>query len=250
MVITLDQYAKMNKSQQTKLEKEEIQQLLDTQLALTNNDPQEIRNVITNSINQAIDKKFEQITRDVNTETQRLLDENILIRKVITEQQKTIERLHSDKTRNNVFMTGIPTTLFTDTGTLGSTMDISAHVIKYVSLDISQDDYKIVKSFEPKEGQDRHSAKLVFTCDEVGNRVLSNSRKLKELDEDDVLRKVFIKRETSPLTRKENDRLYKKLQKLKEEIPNDRYKYKLEKGKLKCDNAVLDEFNITKSLFL
>ena len=157
----------MNKSQQTKLKKEEIQQLLDSQLALTNNDPQEIRNVITNSINQAID--------NVNTVTQRLLDENILIHKVITEQQKSIERLNSNKTRNNVFMTGTPTTLFTDIGTLESTMDIIDHVIKYVSLDI---------------------------------------------------------------------------QKLKEENLNGRYKYKLEKGKLKCDNAVLDKFNITKSLFL
>ena len=150
---------------------------------------------------------------------QKLLDGNILIRKVITEQQKTIERLNSDKTGNNVFTTGIPTTLFTDIGTLKPTMNIIADVIKYVSLDISQDDYKIGKSFEPREGQDRHSAKLVFTCDEARNKVLSSSRKLKELDEDDVLRKVFIKRDTSPLTRKENDCLYKKTPKVKRRKP-------------------------------
>ena len=92
--------------------------------------------------------------------------------------------------------------------------------------------------------------KLVFTRDKGREKVLANSKRLKALEENNVLRKVFIKKETSPLIRKENGRLYRKLQTLKAENPDDQHKYKLEKGKLKCEDIILDEFNIIKSLFL
>ena len=248
-MVTLEEYAQMNKTQQNNVKKAELQQLIDSQLTLLNNDPNELRNVITSTINQAMDKKFEQFITDFNTETKRLSDENIVLRKVILEQQKCLTRLCNDKNKDNVFITGIPTKLIINNETLSTPKDIITQIMQVVSPDITNDEYKIIKSFNPREGQDVHSAKVTFTCSESKKKVMSNSKKLKELEVDNLLRKVYIKNESTPLVRKENDRLFTKLRKLKEDNPGDADKYKIVKGKLMDGINVIDEFNISNSIF-
>ena len=74
-------------------------------------------------------------------------------------------------------------------------------------------------------------------------------KKLNDLGTGNTLRKVFIKNETTPLVRKENDRIYTKLRKLREDNPGETEKFKIVKGKLMDGNTVLDEFNINNSIF-
>ena len=95
IMLTIEDYGKLNKTQRNNVKKAELEQLIDSQVALINNDPNELRN----AINQAMDKKFEQFTRDFNTETKSLSDENIVLRKVILEQQKC---LIQEKGRKNI----------------------------------------------------------------------------------------------------------------------------------------------------
>ena len=79
-----------------------------------NNDPNSIRNIIINAVNTAIDNRFEQIIAELREENSALKDDNQIIRNVVMEQQKTLERMCSmckERTQNNVFITGIPTTL-------------------------------------------------------------------------------------------------------------------------------------------
>ena len=202
-MLTIEDYGKLNKTPRNNVKKAELEQLIDSQVALINNDPNELRNVITNAINQAMDKKFEQFTRDFNTETKRLSDENIVLRKVILQQQKCLERICNNSNKNNVFISGIPTTLNTDNGDLNNSKDIILHILQVVSPEITGDKYTIVKTFNPREGQNKHSAKVVFTSSEEKNKVMSNTKTLKNLEENNVLRKVFIKYESIPLARKE-----------------------------------------------
>ena len=162
---------------------------------------------------------------------------------------KCIERLLKDSTKNNVFITGIPPTLDTGNGLLDTPETIIPHIISYVSPDTENNEYRFVVSFAPREGYTRHSAKLVFSTADAKRKVISNSKKLSDLEENNPLRKVFIKNESTPLTRKENERLYKKLFKLKEKDPDNRDEYKIIKGKLMCRNTIVDEFNIAKSFF-
>ena len=211
VIITLEEYAQMNKTQQAGVKRAELKEIIDAQLALLNNDPNEIRNVITTTINQAIDKKLDQYTRDFNTETKRLSDENIVLRKTILEQQTCIERISREVNKDNAFMTGIPCRLDTDNETLTTPKDIIAHILKFVHPNINDNAYTIVKAFNPKTGQTKHSAKVVFTSTASKNDIMLNTKKLKNLPEGNLLRKVFIKNETTPLARKENDRLYSKL---------------------------------------
>ena len=61
------------------------------------------------------------------------------------------------------------------------------------------------------------------------------------------MRKVFIKHDASPLHRKENNRIYSKLKKLRLEH-TDR-EYKIRKGILYEDDQQIDQFNINNSIF-
>ena len=52
----------LSEADKQKVKKNDLQQVIENQLAFMNNDPNEIRNVITNTINAAIDNKFEQLS--------------------------------------------------------------------------------------------------------------------------------------------------------------------------------------------
>ena len=109
---------------------------------------------------------------------------------------------------------------------------ITNKILKYVLPDISKNDYKIMKSFEPREGNTSHSAKLSIYKEEVKKSLMKNNAKLKTLEETDPLRKDFMKNEETPLVRKENDGLYTKIKELKENNPEKAKEFRITKGKL------------------
>ena len=108
MVLTIEDYAKLSVKDKNSVNKKEIQRLLDEQLPLIKNDPEQIRNVITNAIDIAIDKKFTQFANEIKIDQTKLEDDNNILRKVIVEQQKILERLQMDSTHTHIFMSGIP----------------------------------------------------------------------------------------------------------------------------------------------
>ena len=77
---------------------------------------------------------------------------------------------------------------------------------------------------------------------------MKNKLKLRAREEADSLRKVFLWNENLPMYRKENDRLYSKLSKLKDDPENDGM-YKIDNRKLLRGDEVLDEFNLVNSIF-
>ena len=233
-MVTFEEYAKLSAAQQKAIKRDELNKLIDNQLALMNNDPNAIRNVITNTINAAIDKKFEQLAIELKQENDVLKTDNQVMRKVLMEQQKSLERIHKDRTRKNVFITGIPNTMEADYGDdeVDDPRLITNKILKYVLPDISKNDYKIMKSFEPREGNTSHAAKLSIYKEEVKKSLMKNKAKLKTLEETDTLRKVFIKNEETPLARKENDGVYTKMKELKENNPEKAKDVRITKGKL------------------
>ena len=112
LIYTLDEYAQLSETQKKKINKDELRNIVDNQLTIINNNPEDIRNIITNMINEAIDKKFKQLYVDLKAENKRISDDNITLLKAITEQQKCLERLCNDSTKTNVFITGIPNDLY------------------------------------------------------------------------------------------------------------------------------------------
>ena len=71
------------------------------------------------------------------------------------------------------------------------------------------------------------------------------------MPDESPLRKVWIKNEDTPLQKKENDRLYKKLRDLRAEedegAPENTYR--IRGGKLFKNNEVIDTFNLENQLF-
>ena len=152
----------MSKDDKRRVNKVELEKLIESHLALMANDPNELRNVITNTINLAIDKKFEQFSRDTFEDFEKLKNGNNTIRKAVCEQQKFLENLHRERVRNHVFMTGIPNELEILGEIKKDSKTIIHNIFQIVNENVSQDDYEVVKSSKSKPFSTKHSAKIVF----------------------------------------------------------------------------------------
>ena len=184
--------------------------------------------ILKNSVgNQEIDslkEKLENADKDSK-----------ILEKVISQQQTFLETIKRDKIKNNVFMSGIHNNyvLGADGDEPTETDDykkIVSHILSYVCPTISEADYRIIKNFESKEGFTRHSCIMEFN-DVNMKLLLKHTKKLKDLEENHALRKVYIKSEQTPLVLKENTRLYNEYKKLvdaQKEEPG--MHVKLEKG--------------------
>ena len=125
-------------------------------------------------------------------------------------------------------------------------------VLSFVHPEISQDDYKILKNFEAREGYVRHSAKIRVENISTKTNIFKGCTKFKTLHEENYMKKIFLKNDDPPLTRKENERLGKKMKELREaeDAANPVNRYHIKEGKLfKNGEEVVDSFNINNQLF-
>ena len=153
--------------------------------------------------------------------------------------------------KGKVFVSGIPGSLTLDNeDPLDDGAAILLRILTYVQLTLTANDFKTAKVFAPKEGFDRHSRLIQFDDMKVKGDLLKNTKKLKDLGEEHTLKKVYIKNDQTPLTRKENSRLYGEFKKLIETHNGDRNnRVRLDKGKLYLNNNVVDEFNLANQIF-
>ena len=64
-----------------------------------------------------------------------------------------------------------------------------------------------------------------------------------------LMRKVFVRNDHPPLTRKENDRLRTKMWQLRNDDDDNIYTYKISRGVLYKDATEIDRFNLSNQLF-
>ena len=114
MVLTLEDYGAMSvAARMRRVKREELQQLVDDQIIDT--DVATLRSVIreelqtqTTVLENAIKLKYDGKIKAVEEENSRLKKENTEIKKAVSEQQKFLERLRSEKNMDNIFISGIP----------------------------------------------------------------------------------------------------------------------------------------------
>ena len=226
-------------------------------------------------IREELDTKFRQLETDlsntINTkiravaeENERLTTENESIKKVLLEHQKCLERTRREETKHNIFMAGIPNSVKNDMSGVphgdedadktSDHAEIIHHVLKFVSPGITKEQYKIIMNFDAKENYSRHSAKIRVEDMDVKSKLFKGCSKFKGLNDDNFLKKIFIKNDDPPLTRKENQRLYGVVKELreKEDPGHPANRYRIKKGKvIKNDDEtqVIDEFNLSNQLF-
>ena len=86
----------------------------------------------------------------------------------------------------------------------------------------------------------------------IKKKIFEGCRKFKDLLVDSPIKKVFLKNEDTPLQKKENDRLFKKMRDLRaaEDNPDEPVNvYRLRSGKLFKKEEVIDTFNLENQLF-
>ena len=114
-----------------------------------------------------------------------------------------------------------------EVGAIDDSDTILHHILNFVAPGTSEDSYKILKHFDPREGQERHSTKIMVYDMDTKSKIFKGCKNFKELPQDDYLKRVFIKNDEPPLARKENDRLFTKMKEHRDledpENPQNRY---------------------------
>lgn len=228
-------------------------------LAAIKNDLSGVKNSLDDAVKNIEDQQKE--IDEVRTELVEKTEEIKMLKKIIGEQQKTLERINGEKKANNVFITGIPKILYIagETGapdepgtTLTESKDIIQHILKMVHPPVTANDYDIIKDFECKPGHSRHSMLLRFKDDQKTCRkhILVKSKMLKDSDPASPFKYIYIKTDMTPLSKKENDRLYQKLRDLREEHEgNQTMNVRIKFGKVYVNESIVDEFNLCNQLF-
>ena len=258
MVLTFEDYHKLTATQRAKVKSSELQQLLDEHIDADNANSmrgiiREELATIAAGVEKKINEKYDKKIKDVEDENERLKKENSEIKAVISEQQKFLERIRSEKNAANIFISGIPNGMDIGGNNVNDAGVIVNHILKFVNPEIQPNDYKILKNFEPREGNDRHSAKISCSSPNIKKKIFEGCRKFKDLPPVSPLKKVFLKNEDTPLQKKENDRLFKKMRDLRaaEEDPdNPTNMYRIRSGKLYKNEEVVDTFNLENQLFV
>lgn len=249
----------MTISQRNQVKRDDLKKLLDESLDADVSGVS-LRNLITDTINQSIDARLTDIKNEikneikkdlesVNTDVEGLRSTVNMLKLTVLEQQKYLERSRFESCKNNAFITGLPCTM-----DINGVQSNDADVILYESLkvalpSIAQDSYTVIKNFPPREGMTRHSAKIVFKVSDTKKRVMDASSNYKNLSDTHVMRKVFVRNDQPPLTRKENDRLRTKMWQLRNDDEENIHSYKISRGALYKDNTEIDRFNLSNQLF-
>ena len=219
--ITVDEYVNLTAGQKKLVKKDKVQSLLDDQARNLNNES--LKKLITDTITLSIEAIKKELKEELQAEIKELRekvdkadDETKILKKVIVEQQKFLEGAKREKMQSKVFMSGIPEELSIDEEDPVTGAGIIPRILSFVEPNINDGDYKVVRTFPAKEGFTRHCCLLEFKDRKVKEELLKKSKTLKDLAEEHVLKKVYIKSDQTPLTRKENSRIYNEFKKLLE----------------------------------
>ena len=249
----------MSATQKKKLKRDDLERLLDDALDTDISSPS-LRDMIKDTICQTIDEKVngmtEQLRSELNgdivnlqTSVQTLQGENNMLKRAIGEQQKFLEQVRSEKTKLNVFVTGLPCNMTINGTESTDVKDIIHEAFKIADPTILKESFEILKSFDAREGKTRHSAKVKFQDLETKGKVMKDAKNIGDLDDEHLLRKVFIRYDQPPLTNKENQRLYNKLRDMRTADVNNEHTYKITRGVLFQGTVEVDRFNISNQLF-
>ena len=162
MPITIEQYHKYNAAQRKKVKREELQTLLDEHLN-TEGNVNSLRGIIREELNANFAQLKSDMTKSIDAkiktltdENDKLLEENTVIKAVLAEEQKYLERMRKEETKHNIFMSGIPNALNADMSNIRRNLDDEAvddheeiihHILSFVNTINTINTIKYNKNF-------------------------------------------------------------------------------------------------------
>jgi hypothetical protein len=185
----------------------------------------------------------------VQTECLRLDGEINTIKKIISDQQMTIES-HEHKLRaNNIIIHNIPEDVITQSGThINKDTDKIMSLCQLSNIEISRDDLTSVSRLGRRLPDKNRPIKLILKHQDQKFKFL-NARK--NINNDPRVKSlfrgnIFINADSSPLMRKEEHRLRQKLKEVK--LSNPSSTAYIRSGTLYRDGSVVDRIDIHNQL--
>ena len=246
----------MNPSQRKQIRRNDLQALLDEHIQ--EGEVNSIRGIIREELDSKFDTLKKELTKSFDTKIKKVSDDlaNIVLesntlKKVVLQQQHFLENIRKERTKENIFVSGIPNTLTIDDEPNDDPNVKLRKVMNLVCPNLEEDAYEVLVNFEPKEGYSNHSAKIRAKNISTKTEIFKGTAKLKALGETHPFKRVYLKYDNPPLTRKENDRLHQKMRTLRadEDPANPENTYNIKSGKLHKNGTVIDEFNLSNQLF-
>ena len=110
-------------------------------------------------------------------------NEYIIIKQVILEQQTFPESVRKDRTKDKIFITGIPNGYTINGENTDDADEMVHHILECAHTGISRDKYKILENLTPIEGYTRHSAKIYVNDVTTKSELFIGCRNFKDLEE-------------------------------------------------------------------
>lgn len=252
---SLEAYARMNAGEKNNVLKTDLKKIVDEQLALFNNDPNTLRNLIVDTINLAIqskfdelgfDRKFDEFAARYDNEIT-VLNEKIKEQdRVLSAQQRFLEDLDSEKRAKHLIVLGLKENEEEDDKE--KFLDVTQIIgVRNDSIKI-EDIVRLGKIDENQQNKTR-PLKVTFEKSSMRNAVLKNAYKLKDQTDEDPYKKVFLKRDTHPEVRNEEKRLYDifKAEKEKPENVDKSVVFDRKTRVVTCNGEEIDRFKLFSS---
>lgn len=258
-ITTIEQYSALPVSRRKKLNKDELMVILESQIGSPALVPEDtFRNILKDTIDRSLDDKIlefnnmiDEATGPLKSDIETLKKDNKVLKQIISEQQKFIESIKRDTIKDNVYITGLPKTMaIEDNQILNDRSEMIHKIFSSLNSELIKEEYEIAKIFDPKEGYTNYTALVKFKSSDSKKKLMPHCKKLKGYEASHPFFKIFIKNESTPLTRSENIRLYSEFKKLKDQHENDENTtVHLEKGKLSVNGSIVDQFSLNNQLF-
>ena len=200
---TLAEYRELTQQQRKNVKKTAIQNILDA--VVTDNGTNPDSNVI-----EKLDKILEEL-KDIkeknlayDNEVKRLKNVVDNQNKILTAHQRFMEEIDREKRANDLIVLGLPENEEDDKANFAKVL--TAININPANVDV----VKFTRLGKREEGNLTKNRPLKVSLEQKSKRwdILKNAKKLKDLDEGDPLKKVFLKPDVHPEIRKEEKRLY------------------------------------------
>lgn len=209
---------------------------------MISNDPMQKQ---LNEIQKDFKTKFQNLDNRMNIleqEKQKIQEENNVLKNVVINMQKCLNKLDSDERNNNAMISGVPeadvqlpngSILKTDKDKINWIMQRTENERFHNNVG----DLNVSRLGETKPGYNR-VIKVILPNNEDRNEFLKNAVKMK--DAPTPWDKIYLKKDQHPVYRGENNRLRKKAAELKKKQGNENKDIKIVKGHVMVDNTSVD----------
>lgn len=189
--------------------------------------------------------KAEEAIKENGEKVESLGGEVGTLKRVVLEQQKSLEFFRRKECSRNIIVSGVPNTPWSLTEDVEVTDDQGKleEIFRHIDCSHNMSKEHKITSFPVQDGKDTHSLKIHFSDENDVKEIMSKAKELKTFNRG----KIYINFDEPYYTRKENLRIRKKKYELIDKYKDD--EIKILKGKLYHNNSVVDQFNLSNQIF-